>query len=390
MAYQCRLDGLILRSEARANMYVMRVVLAVMVTTSLGTSAYAQRIIADAIACSACAIDFDLVVRLGSVDGPGAITSTPIHVHRDRRGNFLVVQSDGKPVKVFGSTGIFLLNIGREGSGPGEYASVTNAIPIDGDSTVLFDVGLGRATVFDKDFRAVRSVRLPGSFGSVVPINWPRVVANGSVMTTEAVGLPLHWLDLSGSKLRVLKSFGSNGELRPGQGARLRRRLAPSTTIDMFWSAPIQEYLIEEWGSDGSPHRSWRRSPKWFEGVSSADTGLPNRPPQPYLAALDVDDRGRVWTFVEVAAPDWKAAWKDVVIPASGELRQSRGPSPVNLFQTIVEVIDTVADSVVTRTRWERFVVSALPDYTVATYTVDGDGYPYVEIWTVRLRQSEG
>ncbi|MFQ5705602.1 MAG: hypothetical protein ACE5HT_16485, partial [Gemmatimonadales bacterium] len=367
----------------------MRVVLAVLVTTIIGTSAYAQRIVADAIACSACTIDFDLVVRLGSVDGPGAITSTPIRAHRDRRGNFIVVQSDGEPVKVFGPTGAFLLNIGREGSGPGEYRGVTNAIPIDGDSTVLFDVGLGRATVFDKNFRAVRSVRLPASLGSAVLIDWPRVVANGSAMTSEAIGLPLHLLDLSASAVRMLESFGSNGELRPGDGVRLLRRLAPSAG-DVVWSAPVLEYLIEEWGTDGSWHRSWRRSPEWFDGVSSGSSGLPNRPPPPHLTALDVDGRGRVWTFVAVASPHWKAAWKDVVIPASGELRQSKGPSPANLFQTMVEVIDTATDSVVTRTKWERVVVATLHDGTVATYTVDADGYPYVEIWKVRLREPEG
>ncbi|MFQ5705646.1 MAG: hypothetical protein ACE5HT_16710 [Gemmatimonadales bacterium] len=51
-------------------------------------------------------------------------------------------------------------------------------------------------------------------------------------------------------------------------------------------------------------------------------------------------------------------------------------------------MIDTATDSVVTRTKWERVFVATLHDGTVATYTVDRNGYPYVEIWKVRLGQA--
>jgi len=63
---------------------------------------------------------------------------------------------------IFGAHGTLAATLGREGEGPGEFATVTSVVPLDGDSVAVWDQNRRRISVFTGDGRYVREVDLSG------------------------------------------------------------------------------------------------------------------------------------------------------------------------------------------------------------------------------------
>lgn len=84
----------------------------------------------------------------------GAILSDETVVGLDR---------DAKMIHVFAPTGGLIRSVGGEGSGPGEYREPTGLAPYRGDSVVVYDRRLGRATVLSNRGETSRliPVRIP-------------------------------------------------------------------------------------------------------------------------------------------------------------------------------------------------------------------------------------
>lgn len=349
-----------------------------------GSPGVAQRpvTVPDRLACPECEISVRVVVEMGVREGPGSLAGMPRRVREDGRGRYWIL-SPGEPPMVFGSGGGYLATIGRRGEGPGEFLQPADAIPLPGDSMLVVDNALARATVIGPDLSASRSIRLPGEMivqGSVV--SWPEeIVVNGIFRDTARVGWPLHVLSFAGGTARVARSFGANrGELRPGPPDPLVRALS-SASRGTVWSGEKLRYRLMEWGPTEGLVRMLERSPVWFSGQSSGERllGTPSTPPPPAVLYTEMDDSGRLWVFVRVAAPTWQIGWPRSV-PAEamevsvGDIRIDR------LFETRIEVIDPAAARVVARYELAPYVVGALRGGRAAFYTPAADGTPRISV----------
>src|SRR5687768_13863298 len=132
-------------------------VAALLVTLLTQTTATAQRVIPDDPVCAKCQIEISAVARLGDVDGPGAIPTVPLAVSRDGQGRYWLTFASSMPL-VFSASGQFLRETGRPGAGPNEFRSVTRVVPLPGDSILLLDPVVGRATVLTGDFTYGRAI----------------------------------------------------------------------------------------------------------------------------------------------------------------------------------------------------------------------------------------
>lgn len=129
-------------------------------------------------------------------------------------GRILVAEGGSAQLRVFDSTGRFLHAVGRQGSGPGEFASYVGLVPSAGDSLLTVD-GAQRYSVFGPDLSFVRSFRVERHpsyrFATVwgrmtdalvgLAVDWDSAVATGTVHRS-----PLRFLrlDLEGRYLGVL------------------------------------------------------------------------------------------------------------------------------------------------------------------------------------------
>jgi hypothetical protein len=201
-------------------------------------------------------------------------------------------------------------------------------------------------------------------------------------------GLPLHLADFSGSTVVIRYSFGSErGELLPGSEERLRLSLAAAAGVETFWSANSLHYTISEWGVDGGRRTTLIASPAWLANPTNTyGIGGRNTPPAPRIIGLNLESRDRLWVFGITADAEWQNAWigKRLVI---GEQSASTLPSLVDLYQTVIEVVDPTTRRLIARAATRRIVLNALPRSRAARYFESKDGVPAVEIVRLQLRE---
>ena len=286
---------------------------------------------------------------------------------------------------VYAQSGVYLGTVGKEGEGPGEFRQANFALPIPGDSVVVFDAQLLRATVVDSALNPTRTIRLTGAVGGAVAGQWPEVLAHGIFRTPESSGLPYHLIDMGSEQGIIRRSFG--GTDRP-TGPRSGHRLVSHITQgkgSWFWTVTMDEYLLKRWNTKGDLIDATRRQPSWFREPSAFGAGGPARPPPPKMSGVWEDDEHRVWAFVRVSRPDWAEAWTELPPDFSGGIPTEDAPQPEELWRTTVEVLDLRSREVYARGELNDVVISVLGNGDLAVYRETDSGYPRVVILRASL-----
>jgi hypothetical protein len=352
-------------------------------------TARAQQVIPDRVACRGCEIAVTPVVTLQTDGADAYLSGPPSSVVRDGMGRYWLTRRGGDIPVVFDAAGRVIGSIGRAGGGPGEFRSAFNAMPLPGDSVILFDATLSRATVVGPDLSAGRSISLPIHPGPIAVVSWPdSVVMNSYGGGPAAAARSLHMLQFSGSTARQLYSFGDAGGAHPaGQPAfAIATRVVAAPTTRGFWSAELLRYSISEWTRAGEPLRTLVRTPEWFPGPSSYSIGTPTTPPSPAVDAIRANG-DTLWVAVRVPRADWKAAWSGYRSPGRGEVGSRGAPGPTDLYRTVVEVIDTRRGEVVARRWLDGLVVKMLAGDEMVLYDTDRTGTPVVRVVRIRVRR---
>lgn len=96
------------------------------------------------------------------------------------RGGRIVVADDRRyELRFYDGRGEFLNATGREGEGPGEFASLDGLAPYRGDSLLVFDFGLHRISVFDRHGAFGRSTRV-----DLLHVNLIGAFSDGSLLVS--------------------------------------------------------------------------------------------------------------------------------------------------------------------------------------------------------------
>ena len=252
--------------------------------------------------CAACEIVADPLVRLGDTEGLGMLESGYNLVYTDRRGRFFVTAR--RPYFwVFDSSGRVTHRIGRSGEGPGEFSNITGIAVGQADSIFVLDGILQRVSVYTPDLALARTFRLGFSENGPELFVGPSLVVNSGIHTEERVGLPLHVLDRDG---RMTRSFGSliGGVYRADMQEIIdQRKLGPSDA-DSFWAARTNQYLIEQWSTDGRLLQTLRREAPWFEVWWEIRSGVDVAPLTTMSAIEQVGDT--LWVLATVPGEQWR------------------------------------------------------------------------------------
>ena len=336
--------------------------------------------------CMSCAIEATQHVVFQTSDPRANIAFVPLQVFRDRTGRYFVLVQGQLPL-IFTSRGRFLRQLGRSGEGPGEFRAASFVSALPGDSLLVLDTRLLRASVYSSDLRFVRSVGLPFYVSAARLLDWPkRVAVNGVSYSRADAGWPLHIIDFSGSTANRIASFGdNNGEMRPGENARLIRRFVAGGT-DSFWALQMLKYQVTHYGADGRVLTAIRREPSWFVGESSWSLGSPRRPPSPALQTAAI--RGdTLWVAARVPRKDWEKAWSGTRASGLGEVASGRGPDPTQLHMTRVEVIDVRRGTLLAVRDFDGIIVDIDSELRATIYDFDRDLEPRLRILGLHLRR---
>lgn len=338
--------------------------------------------VADEVSCRACQITMSAVVTLGETGGLGELRAVPVGVRVDGRGRYWIWGGDdaGGP-SVFNNSGRFIRLMGRRGQGPGEFEMVTDVIALPGDSVLVID-SQRRATLFGPDLNLVRIIPLAVTLSRSVVVNWPHSLVGFDHYGAGGRGGPvIHSVAFDTKPARVMRSFGPEWKLTDFKTMTAARRILAGSTNGL-WAASLQQFRLERWSPNGELTLLLERHPAW-PAPTSGELGKPDQPPPNAIQAIAEDQTGRLWVFINTAAPTWREGWPK----GAGEMRASAFEQQ-KMFRTVVEVLDPRTARVVTRRLLDEWIIAVLTNERAAIYTADADGVPRLRIVDLKLEGS--
>ncbi len=358
--------------------------LCVIATVPQGPGWPTPRVVPQEPACARCRIALRPVTVLGARGGRGGMAVRPYSIAAASRGRFVVAVSPERPRPplVFSADGSYEGELGRVGSGPGEYRSPRLVTRAPGDTLLVFDEALGRLTVLSPSLRPVRSSPAPHDVWSAAADSTGSLLVNANVRDRARIGVPLHLFSRDGSYRR---SFGDEHvPVLPSSLSRTLRWVAPSEP-GRFWSLrESYRYRLEEWDTAGSLRQVLDRDPSWFLPYTERRTSTPTRPPSPYTTGLWRDSSGLLWVAVAVPSRTWAAG----LGPARLAERQSWFPErdPHRVWDTVIDVIDPQAGRLVATMRLPgRYDLVAGPGLLGRVIEDPVDGWFLVQVFRVTL-----
>lgn len=336
--------------------------------------------------CESCRIVLEHRLTLQVDDMTRPIAGQPTNVVRGPGGQYILFHP-GQVPSVFDSVGRFVRELGRIGDGPGEYRAPVHAIFLAGDSILVLDAAHRRATVVSPELIAVRSISLPLVPSAGTVLGWPdRVVIAGNSYELDHAGWPLHLLDMSGDQAVHVRSMGDTPrEISSAQDGSARRRFAQSDG-NSFWTAHLVEYRLARMSDEGEVLASLKRTPEWFPGTSGVHRGNPTVPPPPLLSGSTIS-RDTLWLAFDVPRPDWQLAWREIVIPPSGELSGGNRPEITELIRSRIEAVDVQTGELIASQEVDGVVVQLYSGPGAIVYDLDSSGLPRVRVAGLSLAE---
>lgn len=345
-------------------------------------------VIPDAPACTTCSLTVSAVVELGDRDGPGIVAqlNAPLaqaRVVRSGDGDYYVPGhlGDGRLLR-FSSDGVFRESIGRRGEGPGEY-HLPALMEGSADDLTIIDPTFARLTTIRGG--EVETTSLPFMARTWAVLPGGRYVYNGLSSWREGVGHPLHVYD-SASR-RITSSFGDEGvradRSRPNPSGHLRRAVGAGADGNI-WAARENRYRIDKWRPDGDRIVRIERDAPWFrpwEEWPGVDFEVR---PLPVIVGVGDWGDGLLMVVVRLADADWQPIQPTIEeLPGHESIPATRED---DLYDTVIEVLDTRLGTVLARTRVDEKVVGLVGRDGFCTYAEHSDlGEPKYVVWSVEL-----
>ena len=344
-------------------------------------------VVPDAPTCSTCSLTVSAVVELGDREGRGIVAqlNAPYalgRVVRSDDGDYYVPGhlGDGRLLR-FSSDGVFQEAIGRRGEGPGEY-DLPMLMGGSADDLTILDPSTARLTTIRGG--EVATTSLPFMALTWAVLSDGRYVYNGLSSWREGVGHPLHVYDVASR--RITSSFGDDGvrvdRSRRSPAGDLRRVAAAAD--GNIWAARDNRYRIDKWSPDGDRIARIERDAPWFRPWEEWPGVDYEVRPLPVIAGVRDWGDGLLMVIVRLADADWRP------IPPTQEVLPGHESIPLSreeeLYDTVIELLDTRSGTVLTRTRVDENVVGLVGQDGFCTYAEHSDlGEPKYVVWSVTL-----
>lgn len=256
-----------------------------------------------------------------------------------------IIVAEGSPPRLlaFDSAGTLLRTAGRRGSGPGEFEAIAWLQHVDGDSLLMYDPRLRRASVFDDSLRFVRSFSLQAAETGGIPPMIGSFEDRSLLATSQRVVPPppdggmvrpklvlLHYSPEGDSGDSLATVVGNEAAVvqgiiaRPPFAKKTRFAIGP----DEFVVATAERFELLVFGQDGRLRRIFRRT---MEPIPVAETDaarfglveLEGNLTYPSIDAVLLDPDKNVWVK-EHQRPDSAATW--VVFDSLGRWQGAMTP----------------------------------------------------------------
>jgi hypothetical protein len=256
------------------------------------------------------------------------------------------VEGNNAQVAIWRANGTFDRTIGQRGDGPGELGPGTAPLKVfvDARDRVYVRASQGRWSVFSRDLRFVRGIRVRSSGLRAVTA----VLDDGRILISDPP------FQEGVRRFAVIGMIGAAeqafGELEP-QPTSMEMRTHPSVVIGSeasFFSGPPSDgtagYVLDEWSLLGNKTASYRRAAEWLSASERNSGSARSRrrissgksPPGLAIRPVNVDHDGLVLTYVWVPNANWREVTRS---------EQNKDPNRLS-FNLHIEVLDPRAGTI--------------------------------------------
>lgn len=329
--------------------------------------------------------DFNRLSIVVVRDSRGRIIAGPI----SSRAQFAAYSSNGKLLKV----------IGTKGSGPGEFRNIGDIVVTPGDSMVVFDVELRRLSIFDPEFRYVRSFAFAPHRRLTVSANGT-LYGVGNLRSGTAVGFAVHRYSLQDGTRTA--SFDEDAALFDGDDSSLNNVFVAGQVAPDVFIVRDKPYQIVRRDPKGvtvpfNYQPTWLPYPRTYRtkpGKPGTAELLPEPPillePQPHVRGLRVERDGHVWISGSVAKADWRKH-ANPHEPVHARESKNGTSAPLNRvenyervtkwYTNVIDVVSVKDAKLVDRARLPFTTGWLLGEGYVAGAVVNADGGLVIDVW---------
>lgn len=279
-------------------------------------------------------------------------------------------------------TGSYLGELGRRGSGPGEFGMVRVVRALASGELLTVDVTNSRVSWWTPGQQTPRKEEtiVGVDWFDAVPWQGDTVLFAARYLPEQAAGYPLH---LSINR-QIVASFGSDQpHVELGNWTESIRRLS-SPSQGCWWAIPFdRQYLIQCFDSHRQPVRHIERHPSWF-------ASWPLHRPQNHNErvggcrakgytqawALEADQAGRVWVAFLTPSKDYAERAGCVGSPI-GRLG--------DYMDMPLEVFDGRTARLLASSTFKSLVLTISTDGRIVTYDEDANDEPVITVWRARV-----
>lgn len=351
--------------------------------------------------CSDCTLVASRVARLGAdADGP-EFNRLALAVIRDSRGRIIAGPiSSRAQFAVYSPSGKLLKVVGSAGSGPGEFRNIGDVVVTPGDSLVVFDVELRRLSIFDPEFRYVRS--FPFSPHRRLTISADGTLYGvGNLRSGTSVGFAVHRYSLKDGARAM--SFEEDTALLKGDDSSLNNVFVAGQVAPDLFMVRDEPYKIVRRDSKGVsvPFKyqpSWLPYPRTYRskaGRPGTAELLPEPPillePRPHVRGLRIERDGNLWISGSVAKADWRKYPNPHEPAHAREGKRNGSPAPFNpvnsyervtkWYTNVIDIVSVKDAKLVDRARLPFTTGWLLGEGYVAGAVVNDDGALIIEVW---------
>lgn len=353
-----------------------------------GRQAGSDVLIGSEVSCPSCSIVIDNVVTLGGAYYRGGPST---EIARDPDGLFYFVDSADRLLKVHGSDGRFVRQIGRIGAGPGEYETIRNVIAGGDGSIHILDAQLRRRSKFSRDGAFIESNLVPWiGLGLNMPaILLPdnRLVVNAWAQSPSGSEYyPLQVIDQEGYTTHV---FGGASLFDPTKQWLHHRLMWTRANGELLVARPFT-FVIDVYSSHFTKKLSIRRVADWIPLQDPEDwpsDGRFDKPPTPGLVGMWEDAEGLLWLQIVAPSPSWTPGPPEKRVRTDDErgleLAQRLASRP--RLEAIIEVVDLGDYRVLASYRSDSPIGQPFEGGYFTSHVEDATGEPSLRISRARL-----
>ncbi len=256
-----------------------------------------------------------------------------VFFNTDDQGNFYVIDFDKRRIQKYNPEGKYILSIGREGQGPGEFQAISIPRFDKNGHLYITDYGNLRISFFDTDGKYLKQLNIPGVLENLYMNSRGYFISSFSSYLENGYRIVFGLFDDQFNVVQEFHSRTNEFEISGGRDLTSRAKFTASilnqivfqprpvytvTDNDYIYFGYPEDYTIDIYSPDGIPLRTIKREYDSIKVGEKDKEYFVENIAKPFMGNRPEDYKKEVVKFIEY--PKYKPAYYNFTLMENGWL----------------------------------------------------------------------